>query len=247
VLNVTDPLQERAFGTEDCGLLLELAARVSRAWQKADRVDRGREVVEDATDALRRVLQHLRDGRVAAPHRVRLASGLARAMGMNDEALRTVSFAAAVHDVGMTFVTGELRARRGPLSDDQQAQMRRHVELGAELLDGLDAMTEVREIVMSHHEWWDGSGYPRGLRGTDIPVGARVLAVIDAFESMTQGRAHRAAISRQSALNELVRAAGRQFDPEVVECFERNLSRLLAGDDDPGRPHAAPETTNAGR
>ena len=100
----------------------------------------------------------------------------------------------------------------------------------------LDIMNTVREIVMSHHEWWDGSGYPRGLRGEAIPIGARVLAVVDAFESLTRGRAHRASTTRESALEVLRRARGTQFDPGVVDALERILPAMHEADDDTRLP-----------
>ena len=101
--------------------------------------------------------------------------------------------------------------------------MQLHPELGAELLRPLEAVGAVREVVLSHHEWWDGSGYPRRLQGADIPVGARVLAAVDAYESMTLGRAHKEAMTREDALAEINRRKGSQFDPDVVEAFERAL------------------------
>ena len=226
VLNVTDPQSGRSFETEDCALLLDLTLRVARAWQQAGRVELQRVQVEDTTDALRVVLQHLKEGRTQAPHRVRLAQALGRELGMNDEDLRVVGFAATVHDIGMTQVRSDVITVRGPLTPDQRAEMERHVEKSVELLKPLEAMGSLREIVLSHHEWWDGTGYPRRLAGDQIPLGARVLAVVDAFESMTQGRVHRAPISRQTALNEIVRLAGRQFDPDVVDAIERVLPRL---------------------
>ena len=95
----------------------------------------------------------------------------------------------------------------------------------------------MREIVLSHHEWWDGTGYPRALRGDEIPIGARILAVVDAWESMTVGRPHRPARREDDARLELGRLAGRQFEPRVVEAFERVL--------DAARPQSAPEGSNA--
>ncbi len=115
--------------------------------------------------------------------------------------------------------------------------MERHVELGADLLGPLEAAGEVREMVLSHHEWWDGTGYPRGLRAEEIPVGARILAVVDAWESMTVGRPHRPARREDDARHELRRLAGRQFDPRVVDAFERVLDAL--------RQPAAPEGPQA--
>ena len=106
--------------------------------------------------------------------------------------------------------------------------MSAHTVIGAELLakSNIAQLKLAEEIARCHHEWWDGTGYPAGLRGDEIPLGARILAVVDAFESMTQGRVHRAPISRQTALNEIVRLAGRQFDPDVVDAIERVLPRL---------------------
>ncbi|HUK64601.1 MAG TPA: HD domain-containing phosphohydrolase [Dongiaceae bacterium] len=247
VLNVTDPSASRAFDAEDCALLLDLAERIARAWENASVVESSRARVDETSDALRMVLQHLKDGRRTAPHRVRLAQALARELGLGDAVVRSVGFAATVHDVGMTLVGEDVLARQTPLTEDQRAEIQRHVELGIELLKPLETMGEVREIVLSHHEWWDGSGYPRGLRGEEIPLGARILAVVDAFEAMTLGRAHRSPLSEMAALNELVRLAGSQFDPAVVEAFERMLpaihasSNATAGEDD------ARGATNAGR
>jgi HD-GYP domain-containing protein (c-di-GMP phosphodiesterase class II) len=119
--------------------------------------------------------------------------------------------------------------------------MQRHVELGAELLDRIEAMSAVREIVLSHHEWWDGTGYPRGLRGEEIPIGARVLAVVDAFESMTLGRAHRPAMSREAAIDEITGLRGTQFDPDVVDALERILPSLWTADENWQRETALSE------
>jgi HD-GYP domain-containing protein (c-di-GMP phosphodiesterase class II) len=126
----------------------------------------------------------------------------------------------------------------GTLSSEEREAVQRHPELGAELLRPLETVGEVRDIVLTHHEWWDGSGYPLGLAGEGIPIGGRILAVVDAYESMTVGRAHRSAISREEALAELQRLKGRQFDPEVVKAFERALvdvEQHLAADASPAR------------
>jgi HD-GYP domain-containing protein (c-di-GMP phosphodiesterase class II) len=114
--------------------------------------------------------------------------------------------------------------------------MRQHIELGdrvlehletmgAEGFDRLETMHQVREIVMSHHEWWDGTGYPRGLRSTGIPIGARVLAIVDAFESLVIGRPHRPAESLESAIATLDGLRDRQFDPDVVDALKRAIGR----------------------
>jgi len=247
VLNVTDRSPGREFDAEDCALLLDLCDGVARAWDSATTLESSRTRVDETGDALRMVLEHLKEGRRSAPHRVRLAQSLARELGLDDALVRSVGFAATVHDVGMTLVGRDVVARHGPLSPEQRAEVERHVEMGVRVLEPLETMGAVREIVLSHHEWWDGSGYPRGLREEDIPLGARILAVVDAYESMTLGRAHRAPLSEMAALNELVRLAGSQFDPAVVEAFERMMPAMRVAMADPAGDHGAHGATNAGR
>jgi hypothetical protein len=225
VLNVTEPTGDRQFEPEDSRLLLDLADRVAHAWEQSLAVEQGRHGVEDTAEAMRVLVRHLKHGRAYAPDRVELATLVAQELRLGDDQVAAVAYAAAVHDVGMSLVGGDLRNRPTELSDEERAEMRRHVELGSDLLERLETLGTVREIVISHHEWWDGSGYPRNLTGDEIPVGARVLAVVDAYESMTRGRAHRAPRSREEALLELERLEGRQFDPEAVAAFERVLKK----------------------
>jgi HD-GYP domain-containing protein (c-di-GMP phosphodiesterase class II) len=161
-------------------------------------------------------------------------------MRLGEAEIGVIGFAATVHDVGMTMVDEDALDRADRLSRTEREHMEKHAELGAELLRPLEAMGAVREVVLSHHEWWDGTGYPRRLKDDEIPIGARVLAVVDAFESMTLGRAHRGALSREEALVEIARLGGRQFDPEVVEAFERALPRLEE------QPHPAEDPETAG-
>jgi HD-GYP domain-containing protein (c-di-GMP phosphodiesterase class II) len=100
-----------------------------------------------------------------------------------------------------------------------------HPEVSVEMIRPLEYLGSVRELILAHHERWDGSGYPRGLAGDEIPLGGRLLAVVDAYESMTAGRPYRAARSHDEAIAELRREASRQFDPDVVEAFARMMSR----------------------
>ncbi|TMQ72693.1 MAG: GAF domain-containing protein [Candidatus Eisenbacteria bacterium] len=226
VLNVTDPVSQRMFDAEDCHMLLDLADRIANAWQQAQSLEANHAHVESATGALRRLLLHIARGRRTAPNRVRLARAIARELALTEAEIGVIGFAATVHDVGMTLVGQDTLGRGGALTPEERGRMERHAELGAELIEPIETVGAVREIVLSHHEWWDGTGYPRRLAATDIPIGARVLAVVDAYESMTLGRAHRAPVSCEDARSEIRRLKGRQFDPEVVEAFERALPGL---------------------
>ncbi|OGF22378.1 MAG: hypothetical protein A2V63_02825, partial [Candidatus Eisenbacteria bacterium RBG_19FT_COMBO_70_11] len=237
VLSVTDRATQEPFNAEDCHLLLHLAERVAVAWEQTLAMEQSQVGVEDTTEALRTVLQHLERGRRSAPNRVRLARSLARALKLSESEVGVISFAASIHDLGMTRVGENVIEGGGGLSEQDRAAMERHPELGADMLRPLETMGVVRDVVLSHHEWYDGSGYPGGLAGDQIPIGGRILAVVDAYESMTVGRAHRAALSRADALDELRRLKGRQFDPQVVDAFERALEEL-------DRNHASEASTD---
>jgi signal transduction histidine kinase len=222
VMNVTDPVSGAPFTPRDGNVLVRLAERMGLTWA-ALRQDGETADDDRAAPAYHRMLVHFERRRFEAPGRVRLARALAQELGLDEADVATVAFAAGVHDIGMTRLPGGLRESATPFSADERELMERHVELGADLLRPLVGFDAVREVVLSHHEWWDGTGYPRGLRGEEIPVGARIVTVVDAWESMTVGRPHRPARHEEDARFELHRRAGEQFDPRVVEAFERVL------------------------
>jgi HD-GYP domain-containing protein (c-di-GMP phosphodiesterase class II) len=162
---------------------------------------------------------------------VRLARALARALDLGESEVGVISFAASVHDAGMTRIGERLTASAGAPDEAGREALRHPAEAGAQRLGPVDTVSVARDVVLTHHEWWDGSGYPRGLAGEEIPVGGRILAVVDAWESMTVGRAHKAARSREEALAELRRLRGSQFDPRVVDVFESVLDGMEQGTD----------------
>jgi HD-GYP domain-containing protein (c-di-GMP phosphodiesterase class II) len=140
-----------------------------------------------------------------------------------------VGYVASIHDLGMVrFGPHTIHPHR--LDERQRRALRSHPEVSVEILRPIEYLGLVREIVLGHHERWDGSGYPHGLVGDRIPMGSRILAVVDAWESMTTSRPWRPAMSREAAVAELRQGSGGQFDPEVVEAFARLLER---GEEDP--------------
>ncbi|HEU4759660.1 MAG TPA: HD domain-containing phosphohydrolase [Dehalococcoidia bacterium] len=160
-----------------------------------------------------------------------LASVIAWQMGLRKEQVRQVEKAAILHDIGKIGVADAVLSKPGPLDDGEWAEMRRHPELGFQILNGIDFLRDVADIVYSHHERWDGAGYPRGLKAEQIPQGARIFAVVDAFDAMTSHRPYRKAQPASKAVPEIVRNSGTQFDPTVVEAFLTAERRgLLNGD-----------------
>jgi putative nucleotidyltransferase with HDIG domain len=124
-----------------------------------------------------------------------------------------------LHDVGKIGVTDAILRKPGKLDDAEWEQMRKHPEIGYNMLRQVKFLQGAAEIILAHHERWDGKGYPYGLRAEEIPLGARIFAVVDTFDSMTSDRAYRKALSTLDAMNEILRFNGSQFDPLVVEAF----------------------------
>jgi putative nucleotidyltransferase with HDIG domain len=149
---------------------------------------------------------------------MRLARGLRRPEHEVDE----VEYAALVHDLGKIGPQHQhILQKPGSLSHEEQRTLRAHPAAGAEIVAKVRALRRAAEIVRSHHERPDGQGYPFGLRSADVPIGARILNVSDAFDAMTSDRPYRRALPLESALRELERGAGTQFDVEVVRCLLR--------------------------
>jgi diguanylate cyclase (GGDEF)-like protein len=156
-----------------------------------------------------------------------LATAVGRRLEMGPEELDEVARAAELHDVGKMAIPDAILHKAGPLEEDEWSFMRRHTVIGERILAAAPALVPVARIVRSSHERFDGRGYPDGLSGDDIPLGARIVAVCDAFDAMTSDRAYRAALTRDQALAELNRESGRQFDPLVVEAFLRTAGVVL--------------------
>ncbi len=163
-------------------------------------------------------------------HSERLASyavTIGRRLGFDTQALDHLWVAGMLHDVGKIGISDQILLKPGPLTPGEYEAVKQHAAMGAEILSTAGFPEDVVRWVRHHHERWDGRGYPMGLGGEEIPLGARVLAVADAYEVMTTGRVYRGPLLPSQALEELERERGRQFDPQVVETFR---SALTSGD-----------------
>lgn len=159
------------------------------------------------------------------------ARELARTLGYSGESLKAIEWGALLHDVGKLVVPDDILRKVGPLDEDEWRVMRQHPGWGYEMLADVSFLqAEALEIVYSHHERWDGAGYPRSLAGREIPLSARIFAVVDAYDAITSDRPYRRARTHVQAVAELERVTGRQLDPEVVAAFiripEAELRRL---------------------
>jgi HD-GYP domain-containing protein (c-di-GMP phosphodiesterase class II) len=155
-----------------------------------------------------------------------LAGRLAVWVGWDDDQLRTLDIGGPLHDIGKVTISQTILRKRGPLDPRELAEIRTHPAAGAKLISPVGPDRDALPYVLYHHEWWDGTGYPTRRAGADIPEGARLLAIADAFDAMTSTRPYRRALPASRALGEIERCAGSQFDPTFAAAF---LEAWVAG------------------
>ena len=163
-----------------------------------------------------------RRDRYTYEHSVRVAghaAQIATRLDLPTDEVDLIVSAAHIHDLGKISVDNRILLKEGPITDDEREQIKAHPAAGAELAGQFSMYRRGAEIIRHHHERWDGTGYPDGLVGEAIPVGARIIAVADVYDAMTSDRPYRVALSHEVAVAELIRGCGGQFDPMVVEAF----------------------------
>jgi two-component system cell cycle response regulator len=201
---------------------LELVDRSMYAHKQDGRASAGRQAHDALVSAMTATKHGLDDHGAAVAE---LATLTATMLGLPPAEASEVRQAAELHDIGMVAVPEAILAKRGPLSEAEWAFVREHPSVGARIIAAAPALGSVARLVRHSHERWDGNGYPDGLAGEEVPLGARIIAVADAFETMTRAQPYRAAMTVEEATAELRRCAGKQFDEVVVRGF---LSAMAA-------------------
>jgi response regulator RpfG family c-di-GMP phosphodiesterase len=163
----------------------------------------------------------LRDNETAGHSQrvTRYSLKIAKTMYCCEEEIKQIALGAFVHDFGKIGIPDAVLLKAGKLTPKETEIMRQHVRLGYEMVRGISFLSGAAQILLAHQECYDGSGYPRGLVGKEIPMGARIFSVADTFDAMTSDRPYRTALSFQTAREEIVRCSGSQFDPDVVQAF----------------------------
>lgn len=155
----------------------------------------------------------------------RYALEIAKEMGLDKQQLRSIEIGGRLHDMGKIGVSESILNKPGPLTEQEYQSVKRHPEIAADILKDTKSLKDIRDLILYHHERFDGRGYPVGLKGKEIPLGARILAIADTFDTITTKRAYRQALSRKDAIEEIKKSSGVQFDPNIVKVFLKVLRR----------------------
>jgi putative nucleotidyltransferase with HDIG domain len=227
------------YTTDDLALLSALALKAATSVDNARLYDDLRNLLYNTVETLVRAMQ-ARD-RYTSGHSARVsryALLMADKLHLSTKDKHDLYLAAMLHDIGKIGIPDELLNREGKLNEEQMRQVRSHVSLGASMLKALGEMSPIVPLILHHHEAWDGSGYPDGLKKEEIPLMARILAVADSFDAMTSDRPYRRAMSRAEAIEEIKRFSGKSFDPRVVEAFLAVIKEQAAAPVDTEHQHA---------
>jgi response regulator RpfG family c-di-GMP phosphodiesterase len=192
-------------------------AKAEELSQTTRQVDEVRDITVTALGAALNLKDH-----ETAGHCIRVSSNsvtLGRRLGLSEVALRSLKWGAYLHDVGKIGIPEQILLKQGTLAPEERRVMERHPLMGHGLIRNIDFLQSAGEVVLSHHERFDGSGYPSGLRGDGIPRAARIFALVDAMDAMTSDRPYRAALPFAAACAEVRDRSRTQFDPEIVEAF----------------------------
>jgi putative nucleotidyltransferase with HDIG domain len=212
--------KDTSFGTDDLDLLTGLSHQVAIAIENARLYDELRETFYATIHALAETIEK-RDPYTAG-HTKRVMNyslAVGRMMGLSKREMEDLKLSAILHDIGKIGVRDDVLLKNDKLTSDEFKKIMMHTVFGAEILNHIRQLKSVVPGVKNHHEKYDGSGYPDGLKGDDIPVIARIIAVTDTFDAMTTDRPYRKGLSFDTAFEELKKHAGTQFDPDVVNAF----------------------------
>ncbi len=148
-------------------------------------------------------------------------------MGLSPSQTEMIHLAAHVHDIGKIGVPDAVLAKPGPLDHEEWSKIREHPRIGADMLRSFTGLSEIADIVLHHHERWDGKGYPDGVRGTDIPLGSRIIAICDSIDAMATERVYRSALSPRECREEISRNSGVMYDPDIAAIVLEKWEKVL--------------------
>jgi len=166
---------------------------------------------------------------------ITMIEGLAGIIGLPPEELESQRLLARFHDIGKVSTPTSILFKPGPLTPGEVTEMQRHCEIGYRIAKSTPELNHIADLILSHHEWWNSNGYPLGLKGEAIPLACRIFSIVDAYDTITNDRPYRKAMSHEEAIAELKKYAGIQFDPHLVRVFVKMMDQTARSDGNPGQ------------
>ena len=164
----------------------------------------------------------------------RFTKAIGEKLGLKRERLDNLELLCVLHDIGKIGIDDRILNKPGKLSADEWELMKKHTEIGYRIAKSSPEFEHIADFILCHHERWDGTGYPRALKGTEIPIESRIVAIADAYDAMTHNRVYHKAKSFDAAMDEIKRCTGTQFDPDIARLFIELAPSLEISDDRPG-------------
>jgi len=212
------------FDNDDLEILQAFANQLAIAIENANLYEELKETFYGTIEALAETIEKRDPYTGGHTKRVMNYSLLiGKAMGLSPKELENLKLAAILHDIGKIGIKDRVLLKEGKLTDEEALEMNMHPKYGAEILEHIKQLKDVIPGMRGHHERYDGSGYPDGLKGKEIPLFARIIAVADAYDAMTTDRPYRKGLPEEVAINELLRYAGKHFDPDIVRIFVESV------------------------
>ena len=156
-----------------------------------------------------------------------LSERIAKYAGLSSQDVAEVKTAGLLHDIGKIIISSAIINKKGLLTKDEYTVIKSHPEIGFRILNSTQNMRGISDIVLNHHERWDGGGYPQGIKGNEIPLKSRIISITDAFDAMTSIRTYRSSFTKEEALQEIISNAGTQFDPLLVDLLIENFYDII--------------------
>jgi signal transduction histidine kinase len=220
VINANNKTNGEAFTEDDLTLLVSLSLRLSKVIERIRTAEDSHAFISQTVESLQSLLESCKKDVSGLRSRlVQWAVEVARKLNLSEKEVQVTQFVSSVHDVGMTYVSDRILQKTLELTPEEVDEIRKHPQRGATIMRPFEFIEMVSQSILFHHERIDGMGYPMGLKGDQIPVGSRILAVLDAYVSMIDERPFRRKMTPREAVDELVRHSGTQFDPKIVNAF----------------------------
>ncbi|MEA3506562.1 MAG: GAF domain-containing protein [Elusimicrobiota bacterium] len=220
VLNINSKAKNKAFSPRDIRLINILADQAAVAIENIQLYSNMKEMYIGTIKTLAEAIDAKDPYTRGHSDRVaEIATGIAKRMRLPQKLVRNIEFAALIHDIGKIGIKDSILLKPGRLSESEYEIIKRHPQIGEQIIAPIEFLTSVAPLVLYHHEYYNGDGYVEGLKGEEIPIGARIINVADSYEAMTSDRPYHKKMPKEEALAELRNESGKQFDPRVVEVF----------------------------